>query len=422
MTRNTFRLVILLGALTIIGIIAIQIYWLRKAFDNSEKQFNQTIHIALQNVAEKMMTYNEHTTTNQNPVNQLSSNYFVVNVNSVIDANVLEYYLKTEFALRNITIDYEYGIYDCSSDRMVYGNYVSADTTQKPRKLVKPLPKYNEYIYYFGINFPTQTSYLTSQMDIWIFSSIILFLLIVFFTYTLFVIFRQKRLSEIQKDFINNMTHEFKTPISTIAISADVIMQKETAHNPQRLLNYASIIKEENERLRSQVERVLQMASIEKSEFKLKKEKLNIHEEIKKVVQNFDATLQKQQAVVHFQFNATNSIVEADRVHFVNVIYNLLDNALKYTDEIPEIIISTDNTTKQLLLKIKDNGIGIAPEYHKRVFDKFFRVPTGNIHNVKGFGLGLDYVKNIVKLHKWKINFTSELGKGTEFVIAIPQA
>lgn len=421
MTRNTFRIVILLGAFTIIGIIAIQIYWLRKAFDNSEKQFNQTIHIALQNVAEKMMTYNEHSPTNQNPVNQLSSNYFVVNVNSVIDANVLEYYLKTEFALRNIEIDYEYGIYDCSSDRMLYGNYVSADSTKKPNKLTKPLPKYNEYIYYFGINFPTQTSYLTSQMDIWIFSSIILFLLIIFFTYTLFVIFRQKRLSEIQKDFINNMTHEFKTPISTIAISADVLMQPETSGNTQRLLNYAGIIKEENERLRNQVERVLQMASIEKSEFKLKKEKLNLHEEIKKVVQNFEPGLRNEQGIIHFNFNANHAIIMADKVHFVNVIYNLLDNAIKYTEMKPEITIQTENSNNQIILKIKDNGIGIAVEYHKKIFDKFFRVPTGNIHNVKGFGLGLDYVRNIIKSHKWKINFISEPGKGTEFMILIPQ-
>ena len=421
MTRNTFRLVILFGALTIIGIIFIQTYWLRKAFDNSEKQFNQSIQIALQNVAEKMMTYNEHSPTNQNPVSQLSSNYFVVNVNSVIDANVLEYYLKTEFALRNISIDYEYGIYDCSSDRMVYGNYISADSTHVKEKIKHPLPKYSEYIYYFGINFPNKSSYLINQMGIWLFSSVILFLLIVFFTYTLFVIFRQKRLSEIQKDFINNMTHEFKTPISTIAISADVLMQIETVNNPQRLLNYASIIKEENERLRSQVERVLQMASIEKSEFKLKKEKLDIHEEIKKVVQNFDATLKKQEAIVHFNFNANNTLIEADKVHFVNVIYNLLDNALKYTEKRPEITIATENIEKLLILKIKDNGIGISQEHQKKIFDKFYRVPTGNIYNVKGFGLGLDYVKNIVKSHKWKINLLSEIGNGTEFVITIPQ-
>jgi two-component system phosphate regulon sensor histidine kinase PhoR len=337
----------------------------------------------------------------------------------VIDANVLEIYLKTEFALRNINIDYEYGIYDCSTDRMVYGNYVSADTTKRRDKIKNPLPKYSEYIYYFGVNFPAKHSYLINQMGIWVFSSAILFLLIVFFTYTLFVIFRQKRLSEIQKDFINNMTHEFKTPISTIAISADVIMQKETINNPQRLLNYASIIKEENERLRSQVERVLQMASIEKHEFKLKKEKLDVHEEIKKVVQNFDETLKKQQAVVHFEFKATHSLIEADRIHFVNVIYNLLDNALKYTNKTPEIIFCTESNGKQLLLRIKDNGIGIAPEFQKQVFDKFFRVPTGNIHNVKGFGLGLDYVKNIVKSHKWKIKLNSETGKWTEFVMVI---
>jgi two-component system, OmpR family, phosphate regulon sensor histidine kinase PhoR len=412
--------VVALGVVSIIGIITIQIYWVHKAFDSVEKQFNQTLYIALRNVATKMASYNRTELPDNSPISQLSSNYYVVNVNGAIDANILEYYLRNEFDRLNIRTDYEYAIYDCTSDRMVYGNYISTSDRPTSVKQSNSLPKCTLYTYYFGLYLPTRTNYLVSKLEIWMLTSLILLVVIVFFGYALFVILRQKQLSEIQKDFINNMTHEFKTPISTIAISADVIARPDIVQFPQRLLNYASIIREENSRLNKQVEKVLQMAKTEKEEFRLNPEDLDLHALIQQVIRNFDLPGKNSQGTIETNLKADRHLVCADQVHLANILFNLLDNAIKYAKETPVVRFSTWNEGNQLLLSVADNGIGINRLYQKRVFDKFFRVPSGNVHDVKGFGLGLYYVRNIVAAHRWKIALESEPNAGSAFTLTIP--
>lgn len=223
-----------------------------------------------------------------------------------------------------------------------------------------------------------------------------------------------------QKDFINNMTHEFKTPISTIAIASETISQPGIVNTPERLFTYSGIIHEEAARLNMQVERVLQTVKAERREFQLNKEKIDLHELIKAIIESFNVNANNKKGEIKLNLSATNCFVIADKHHLTNVIFNLLDNAVKYSDQSPIITISTVNEGNKLLLSVSDNGIGIKKEYLKRIFDKFFRVPSGNIHNVKGFGLGLSYVKSIVKLHRWKIKVNSEPGKGSTFTIIIP--
>ncbi len=419
MKISTIRFVIILATLSILGIIVTQMYWVQRAFDIKEKQFTQTIHIALKNVAEKIALLNKTPRPEFSPVNQVSSDYFIVNVNDAIDANVLEFYLKQEFAERHLYIDFEYGIYDCSSDKMMYGNYIVGSATPLLEKPDTELPKWNEFIYYFGIRFPNKDTYLASQMDIWIFSSAILLIVIVFFSYTMFVILKQKRLSEVQRDFINNMTHEFKTPISTIAVSADLITNPEIIVNQLQVETYANIIKKENNRLKNQIEKVLQMAKMDKGALALHKEEFDLHAFIMEATENFCLQNHLPKDALRYRFEAVKDHVMADKIHFTNVLYTLLDNAVKYVDQAPEISIKTQNKGNHLLLSIKDNGIGIPKEFQKRIFDKFFRVPTGNIHNIKGFGLGLSYVKLVVKAHRWKINLASEPDKGSEFEIVL---
>ncbi len=420
MNRNQIRFIVILGSFAIIGIIVIQIYWLQKAWNIKEKQFNQTIFIGLKNVAEKLATYNQIELPNENPVSQLSSNYFVVNANSIIDVNVLDYYLHTEFDILNIDADYEYAIYDCHDDKMVYGNYVSAGRKAKNLEMTTNLPKYSDYIYYFGVNFPSKTNSLTGDMGLWIIFSAILAVSLIFFAYAIFIILRQKRLSELQKDFINNMTHEFKTPISSINISADVISNPAIVKDPDRLQNYGAIIKQENERLNNQVEKVLQIARIEKSGFELKKEPVRLNEVILEVAGHCKSN---NGGEVKFETRLDDGIGEivADKLHLTNIIHNLTDNAIKYAEQIPEIQIITQLKENKILFKVRDNGPGISKEHQKRVFQKFFRIPTGNVHNVKGFGLGLYYVKNICQSHRWKISLESEINKGSTFVIEIPE-
>lgn len=417
MNRKTFRLVVVLGAIAIIGIVLIQIYWVRQLFNIQEEQFDVSIKVALTKVAEQMYEFNQSTLPNESTVNQRASNYYVVNINDVIDANVLEHFLTTEFEKRNLDLDFEYSIYDCSSDKMVYGDYISFSNKQeKPPKLTE-LPKYDEFIYYFGIYFPTKSTYLISKMQIWIFSSFVMLIVIAFYAYALFVMMKQKRLSEFQKDFIDNMTHEFKTPISTISISADVLSQPEIVQKPEKLQNYATIIKSEAGRLNNQVEKVLQMSKIEKDTFELKKEKLDLHKIVKNALANLEGGFKQKNCQIEQKLLAKKSFIEADKVHLKNTIYNLLDNALKYSKENPKIILQTQNQKNKLILSISDNGIGMDKTMQKRVFDKFFRVPTDNIHDVKGFGIGLNYVKTIVEAHGWEIELESKLGIGTTFKI-----
>jgi len=419
MRKNTIRYITLLGAISMAGIILIQIYWVRKAFDLKEKQFDQTIQISLRNVAEKMAEYGQFSLPSTDLINQVSTDYYAVNFNNTIDAKTLQYYLINEFQKMGISTDFEYGIYDCSSDKMVYGNYVSAQGIVE-NKPIKALPKMDKLTYYFVIYFPERSSYITSKMDNWVLTSFILLFVIVFFSYALFIILRQKRLSEVQKDFINNMTHEFKTPISTIAIASETISQPSIISTPERLFTYSGIIHEEAARLNMQVERVLQTVKAERKEFQLNKDKIDLHELIKTIVESFNVNAKNNKGEIKLNLSATNYNIIADKHHLTNVIFNLLDNAVKYSVQAPMIAISTLNEGNKILLSVSDEGMGIKKEYLKRIFDKFFRVPSGNIHNVKGFGLGLSYVKSIVKLHHWKIKVISEPGQGSTFTIIIP--
>ncbi len=416
MSRFTLRIVIILAALSIVGITATQIYWVRKAFDLRENQFNQDVTAALTNVAGKIIEITKTPSPANNPVTQLSTNYFVVLVNGPIDNNLLEFLLVTEFEKRNITAAFEYGVYNCVEKCMEGGNSVSPKKNTTPVNFSE-LPTWQNDGYYFGVQFPMVQANLVSQMGIWGFSSVVMLIVIFFFVYTLLVILKQRRLSEIQKDFINNMTHEFKTPLSTIAISTAVLKNPSIIHTPERLLNYATIIENENQRLKQQVERVLQMARLEKEDIGLKKEACDVHDLIQEAANNNTLVTK---ATIEMELAASKSTVHADKLHLVNVIFNLLDNAIKYNHHEPVIRIRTSNINGSIQLEIEDNGIGIRPEDQKKIFHRFYRVPTGNLHDVKGFGLGLSYVKLITEAHKGKISVTSEPDKGSCFSVVLP--
>ncbi|HZB12643.1 MAG TPA: HAMP domain-containing sensor histidine kinase [Chryseolinea sp.] len=419
MKNSTIRYVVILAALSIVGITITQIYWIRRAFDLKEAEFERTVNAALYNVAHQIFDLNKTPSPANNPVRQLSTNYFVVMVNSEIDASLLEFLLRNEFERRGIIADFEYGVYDCSSERMVYGNYVPLKTS-KEKTTAKNLPKWSNQSYYFGVQFPNRVAHIINQMGIWSFSSIVLLLVITFFAYTLFVILKQKRLSEVQKDFINNMTHEFKTPIATISVSAEVLKDPGIIHQPERLRNYAGIIEKENARLKQQVERVLLMARLDREAMEFKKERIDVHQIIEDSIRHYAMALQERKGIVTSDLKATQFHLEGDKYHLTAVFNNLIDNAIKYCKEIPHITIRSSNRSKGCVVEVLDNGIGISQEHQRRVLKKFYRVPTGNIHDVKGFGLGLSYAKTVVEAHGGEISLESELGKGCAFRIYIP--
>lgn len=416
MNRNTIRLLVLLGTLSISGIIAVQAYWVKRAFDLKEQQFRQTVMISLRNVANRISTLYKLSKFD-NPVTQLSSDYYVSNLRVPLDADVLEHYLKEEFKKQNLNTPFEFGIYDCESENIVYGSYIDADFETSSISS-KPLPKTDKYINYFGVRFPSKTSYLASRLDIWLISSLITLVVTVFFGYAMFVILRQKRLSEVQRDFVNNMTHEFQTPISTIRIATDVLSQPKIMEQPERLKKYVQIIRQENNRLKTQVETVLNTARLERGKMELDIQLQELHSLINEVTEGVQAELEDNLKV---ELNATKSSIYADRTQLVSLIRNLLENAIKYSSKPPSITIRTENIDDTLVFSVADKGIGIPKESIAKIFNKFYRVPTGNLHNVKGFGLGLSYVSQIIKAHKWQINVESEVGEGTTFKVTMKQ-
>ena len=419
MSRSALRFVIVLATMSIVGIVTTQVYWVRKAFDLRENQFYRDVNTALTNVALKVYEVNKTPSPSNNPVSQISGNYFVVALNSPVDAGLLEFLLVNEFEKRHVTAEFEYSIYDCMDKCMVGTTYISPKKT-KVASTLPETPRLDADGYYFAVHFPLLQADLISQMGIWGFSSAVMLVVIFFFVYTLLVILRQKRLSEVQKDFINNMTHEFKTPIATIALSAEVLKQPDIIENPERLQQYTAIIEKENSRLRDQVERVLQIAMLDKKEAALKRDQVDMHQVIEEATKQVLSTLEWRAGQLVNDLKAKQFVVPGDPLHLGNIIRNLLDNAVKYSLEKPVVKVVTANRNGKLLISVSDKGMGISTEDQKRIFEQFYRVHTGNVHDVKGFGLGLYYVKRMVELHQGRVSVESRKGEGTTFTIELP--
>jgi two-component system phosphate regulon sensor histidine kinase PhoR len=412
---------IILGSIAILSTLAIQFYILRQQQNAEEKAFREKAITALYNVARKLAK----TPSNLPPSNQLikipESNYFVVNINDKINVNLLDAYLRTEFSNIGLKESCDYGIYDCDKGNMIFGQSINFETGDQPKKSSSKLPIYKDFTYYFGVRFVDHQVNPFYQYT-WV-SLGLLFLTLLFFAYSLWIILKQRTLAEMQKDFINNLTHEFKTPIAAVSISSDVLLQNETISENPRLRQYAQIIKNQNNLLNTQVERVLQVARMEKTNFHINPEPIDIHEIISDLVSSIEPRVKSKHGEIMMSLGALAPVIRADKIHFIHIIQNVLDNAIKYSLEgNMKIEISTYDVGSDLVIKCTDHGMGIPKEFQKKIFSRFYRVPTGNVHNVKGFGLGLHYVYQICKAHHWKIRVESKVGVGTSLYIEIPKS
>lgn len=424
MRNAIIRRVIIFGALACLSLLAIQSYWVLRTWDIQEQEFNRRVNQALLDAANQLAQINVFALPKEKLVQQISTNYWAVNINNMFEASELEHVLARAFERQGLKEDYEYGIFDCSSDQMVRGKMVKYSLKQPSGiTTTDPLPKHDDqdFIYYFGILFPNKSANLLGSMWLVIGFTVLLLFTVSFFIYSMTVILRQKQLSELQRDFINNMTHEFKTPIATISLAADNISSPMVINTPDKIKRFVDIIRQENRRMNSQVERVLQMALIDKKDFQLKLADLNLHELIEQAVSNFSLQVEKREGSLRMDLGATNPIIEGDATHIAGVIHNLLDNANKYSPEKPDITISTHDVHMGIEVVVTDKGMGISKEVRKHIFDKFYREHTGNVHNVKGFGLGLSYVKAIMTAHKGLVDVHSEPGKGSSFILTFPR-
>ena len=419
MKGKTLKYIVLLATVSISGVLLIQFLFLRSSFNFTEKQFRESASVALKEVAWQLMleTGHEFEYDSIAPIEIISNKSFLVNVDEVFDYESLKQNLITELKKHEIRADFEFAIFNPVTGKMEEGTLINTKLEEKPSEF--HFPTNEEYINYFAIHFPNRSTYFNSQLSIWYFFTGLLLLVVIFFGYTMSVIIRQRQLSEIQKNFINNLTHELKTPISSIALSANVLTDKTILETPKRLFEYANIIRDQNERLAKNVEKVLNLASLEKNRIRLKLEPIRLNEFLLETTNHFKHSDFGSKASVNACFTCKEKEFVADKFHFANLILNILENAVKYCEKSPEIEIEVKKRGKQTIIAFKDNGIGIAKEHRKNIFKKFYRVPTGNVHNVKGFGLGLDYVQKIVKAHGWKIWVSENQPNGSIFTLLI---
>ncbi|MGE5426621.1 MAG: sensor histidine kinase [Methylococcaceae bacterium] len=452
MKRNSIGFVIIIATISVLGILLIQFFFLKHSYDLNEKKFHELTTSALRSVANQINEYNRKvygskTISDSCPVDQISNNYYVVNVNDVIDPNLLEHFLVLEFRKRNLNVPFEFGIYDCNSKKMINGRSLKTDSTLVLNKPVKncdtsscseeqqmydthaskinkkskacTLPTCEKYTYYFGVHFPNRSQFYNSRLIGWYFMTGILFFVVVFFGYALYIIIKQQRLSEIQKNFINNLTHEFKTPIASIDLAAKVLSGPKILEQPERLREYVKIIAQQNKRLSDHVEKLLQMATIEKTKLQLNLETVELNSFISESIHEFKNSQNGNEYLIRLESKVSQALIKADRLHFSNLIFNILDNAIKYCNGVPDIVIRLEETKARYILAFDDNGIGIPKDYRKKIFNRFYRIPTGNVHDVKGFGLGLDYVHKIVQRHGWSIDVIENSRKGSTFIVEI---
>ncbi|MBL7104288.1 MAG: HAMP domain-containing histidine kinase [Bacteroidales bacterium] len=469
MNRKAFIFIIVIMTIALIGLMVIQSYWIKNAITVKETNFIRSVNEALSTVVNKLerleaadqfknrmnnlqlkqnllqsidslnhyfpqdnFAYSNQSDFNrflqksslaQEVLESMMNNFRNTPIENRINITMLDSLIDNELKSKGINTDYEFGIFSPTRNIMPVQK-----TGKYPKELLNkgfafalfPSDMFNNPDYLI-VYFPYEKRFLITQLWGTLSISIIFIIVIILsFAYTIITILKQKKISEMKNDFINNMTHEFKTPVSTISLACEALGDKDIIKSEAVYNNYINVINEENRRLGSMAERILQSAYLEKGQIILKKEQVDAHEIISEAINNIQLQVEKKGGKIITNFNAESHIIEADRVHFTNVIFNLLDNANKYTPVTPEIIITTENSYSGIIISVKDNGTGISKTNQKKIFEKLYRIPTGNIHNVKGFGLGLSYVKAIVEQHGGKINLESELNKGTKFIIYLP--
>ncbi len=411
MQKSQITIIIVAASIALVGLTITQSSWVWNAVKLVQEQHDHRVDMALEEVIVGMR--------NAGTQGKADS---AENIFDAIDTTLLASLLMQYIDFHKLDPEYEYAVLKNSNDSVLY-----ASSPVIPKSMKKNCHKkclhclWSEEYTHLEVYFPSQGREVLVGMSVWLIFTAIFILVIIFtFMYIINTIIKQKKLSEIKNDFINNMTHEFKTPISTISLASEVLLHTNGDASPDRIKKYSKIIYDENIRMRGQVDRVLQVARLDRDEFSLTKSEFDLHLLIKETVKNLCFEKCEEQTTTIYQLDADPHILNADEMHIKNVVTNLVDNAIKYSRNGTTLNIQTVNRQEGIVLSIEDNGIGMSKETVKHIFDKFYRIPTGNIHNVKGFGLGLYYVKNMVDAHGGHIDVKSEINKGSRFDVYLP--
>ena len=424
MRSSTLKWIVLSATLLAAIVVTVQLYWLKKVYSFEQRQFNLNVVKSIRGVFEDLEMNDQAGVILKDLIDAPADNYFSFKADTIPPKDSLVFYIQDEFADFGVLTDCKLGAYSAAENKYVYEAYLQAPASRYigVKGPSQELPVYTKNYDHILLYFPHRQEYVLEQMDFWIVSTVVLFLALIGLAASLFYFYRQKFLAETQKDFVNNFTHEFKTPLAVMKIASDVLSQGSILQQPDRLERYATIIRNQTEHLQGQVERLLRTASIETKDLPISKEEIDPHLLIEQALGKVQPLIEQKNARIELKMedlNGTRGRVHADKAHLELAVVNLLENALKYSAE-PHIVVETGHLDDDFFISVKDNGVGIEKQYLKNIFKKFYRVPTGDIHDVKGFGLGLNFVKRIIDAHKGKIKVNSLPGIGTEFRLFIP--
>lgn len=417
---RTLRLVILISTVLITLIIAIQLIWLQKVYRYEEKQFNINVSKSIRALYADMELVNDVKDNVQKVVENINPDVYLLKIDCNPDLSKLWVNLKGELTDFDVYSDCRAAIYYPGQDSFAVQKYIDLPDAYHESSKEPDLPLIKKDYSYIIIFFPHRGQYIIKQMLFWIASSGLLLLVLVGFGFSVFYLYRQKFYNETQKDFVNNFTHEFKTPLAVIKIASDVLQQKNIVEKPERLNNYAGIISEQTSHLQAQVQRLLEIAYTDRSSLPLEKESFDVNQLIKEAINDLQPLIEQKNATIRTNFSIPEILVKADKSYLRLCFINLIENAIKYAAT-PVIEIDTAISGTDLMVSVKDNGIGIAVEHQKKIFDRFYRITQGELHTSKGFGLGLNFVKKVIDTHNGKIDLESEPGRGSTFRISIPR-
>jgi len=419
MRSSTLKLIVLLATILTTLIVIVQLYWLKKVYSFEEKQFNNNVVKSIRGVFEDLEMNDNPSMIFQQLIASPSPNYIIFKADTLPLKDSLTFYLQREFTDFDVLTDCKLGAFSKDLKKYIYAEYIPAPASGYPVQEVNDLPVFDDNFDHILLYFPHRNNYILGQMNFWIISSVVLFITLIGLAVSLFYFYRQKFLSEIQKDFVNNFTHEFKTPLAVMKIASDVLAQSTIVHQPGKLQRYAEIIKNQTEHLQNQVVRLLRAASSDNSSLHIEKEDIETHLLITEALDKVQPLIEERNAKVEIKMDDKDGHMHGDKAHLELAVVNLLENALKYSPD-PHIVVEAGKYENDFFITVKDNGIGIEKKYIKNIFKKFYRIPTGDVHNVKGFGLGLNFVKRIIDAHDGKIKVYSIPGIGTEFKLVIP--
>lgn len=414
MKTGWYRILMIVAGIALCVFLAIQARWFRDARKLHENQFDRNVNLALRQVADRLLKGKGDSVSRVAPVRQTSTNTFQVKVETSVDYQVLDSLIKAAFNSREIVDPFQLSLHDGKTGTLMLGHFY-ADGVQTKTDSVSCLTRDQvAQSTYVIVSFPGKQSAILSEMDFWTYSGVALICVIVIFSYIVFDLLRRNRLAQMKTDFVNNMTHELQTPITNISMASEVLRSGKLT-DAKKTEQYLDIIFQENQRLKLHVEQVLQTARLERGELPLHKTKVDVHNILDDVISKFQLRLKKKGGHLTLQPSASHTVVLGDHIHLSNLFYNLLDNADKYSQTSTDITITTKNHEAGIEVSIADKGIGIKKEDHVLIFEKFYRAVTGNQHDIKGFGIGLAYVKEIVKAHGGTVTLTSEEHQGSCF-------